>query len=183
MTTPESPLPLLGFAAFSGVGKTTLLVQLLALFQKQGVRIGIIKHAHHSFDIDHPGKDSYRLRKAGAQQTLIASKNRWALIHENTAPDEPRLEELISRLDPGTLDLILVEGFKDVPFPKIELHRPSLGHPLLLATDNSIIAVATDDPAAINTRLPVLNLNDPPTIAQFILQRFGGDIQYGEVNE
>ncbi len=180
MTTPKSPLPLLGFAAFSGVGKTTLLVQLLALFQKQRVRIGIIKHAHHSFDIDHPGKDSYRLRKAGAQQTLIASKNRWALIHENAVANEPRLEDLIARLDPNTLDLILVEGFKDVPFPKIELHRPSLGHPLLLSTDDSIIAVATDDTTAIDTELPILNLNDPPTIAQFILQRFGGEIKYEE---
>ncbi len=180
MTSPESPLPLLGFAAFSGTGKTTLLVQLLALFQKQGVRIGVIKHAHHTFDIDHPGKDSYRLRKAGAQQTLIASKNRWALIHENNRPDEPQLGELIARLNPGTLDLILVEGFKDESYPKIELHRPSLGQRLLFPTDDSIMAVATDESAAINTRLPILDLNDPPAIAQFILQRFGGDIQFGE---
>jgi len=160
--------PVLGFAAFSGTGKTTLLKQLIPLLAQRGVRTGIIKHAHHDFDTDKPGKDSYELRKAGARQVLVASDRRWALITENDTVAEPELNELIARLDRENIDLVLVEGFKKVPFTRIELHRPSLGHPLLYPDDNSIIAVAAD--AALDTGdLPLLDINDAVEVAEFIL--------------
>lgn len=158
-------LPVLGFAAFSGTGKTSLLVKLLPLLKLQGLRIGMIKHAHHDFDIDKPGKDSYELRKAGADQMLIASDKRLALIEERDG--EPELPSLIDRLDTDNLDLILVEGFRHVSFPKIELHRPSLAKDLLFPDDKSIIAVAVDE--MIETgELTLLNLNHPEEIAGFI---------------
>ena len=161
-------LPVLGFAAFSGTGKTTLLKQLIPLLAQQGVRVGIIKHAHHDFDIDKPGKDSYELRKAGARQMLVASARRWALMTENAAAGDPHLDALVGLLDPGGIDMVLVEGFKRVAFPRIELHRPALGHPLLFPEDSSIIAVATDTPID-NCSLPVLDLNDVAAIAGFVL--------------
>jgi molybdopterin-guanine dinucleotide biosynthesis adapter protein len=166
----------LGFAAFSGTGKTTLLARLLPVLTGRGLRIGMIKHAHHSFDIDQPGKDSYVLRKAGAGQMLIASEKRWALMVEHEVPAEPRLSELIARLDQSRLDLILVEGFKRESFPKIELHRPALGHPLLFPNDPGIIAVALD--AALNPEpaVPVLDINSPQQIAGFILENVLGEL-------
>ncbi len=163
--------PMLGFAAFSGTGKTTLLTQLIPLLTARGIRIGMIKHAHHNFDVDTPGKDSYELRKAGAGQMLIASKRRWALMVETPElSGDPDLNELIQQLDQNRLDLILVEGFKHIAFPKLELHRPSLGKTLLFPNDPNIIAVATDQATAIDTDLPILDLNDPVMIADFILQ-------------
>jgi len=173
----QSDIPVIGFAAFSGTGKTTPLEQLLPILTHSGVRIGMIKHAHHQFDIDTPGKDSYRLRKAGATQTLIASSQRWALITENPVEDTPQLADLIPHLDQKHLDLILVEGFKQAHIPKIELHRPSLGHPLLFPADSDIVAIASDAPFDIETDLPRLNLNQPEEIANFIL------VQYLEHNE
>jgi molybdopterin-guanine dinucleotide biosynthesis protein MobB len=167
--------PVVGFAAYSGAGKTTLLKQLLPLLTERGVRIGMIKHAHHNFDIDIPGKDSYELRKAGASQMLVASARREALVVEKTAPSEPHLDTLIGRLHQDELDLILVEGFKQVAFPKIELYRPSVGKPALYPQDSSVIAVATDAALAASTDLPVLDINDPDAIAAFILQRLAGD--------
>ena len=158
--------PVLGFAAYSGSGKTTLLTRLLPLLRERGLRIGMVKHAHHQFDIDHPGKDSYELRKAGAEQMLIASSRRWALMQENPSPLEPDLAELLRRLDRSRLDLILVEGFKDVAFPKIEIFRPSKGHSPLFQQDSAIIAVASDAP--LSASRPVLNLNDPAEVADFI---------------
>lgn len=160
--------PLLGFAAFSGVGKTTLLTQLIPLLRTQGIRPGMIKHAHHDFDIDTPGKDSYELRKAGAEQVLIASSNRWALMTETPAQTEASLFELLAHLDQTHLDLILVEGFRHEAFPKIELHRPSLQHPLLCLEDTHIIAVATDADLPEAVSIPQLDLNDPAQIAAFI---------------
>jgi molybdopterin-guanine dinucleotide biosynthesis protein MobB len=159
--------PVLGFAAFSGTGKTTLLEKLIPQLLEQGIRIAMVKHAHHAFEIDKPGKDSYRLRKAGAQQMLIASSQRLALITENATPQEPRLDTLIGRLDLETVDLILVEGFKHVPFPKIELHREALGKTLLHPEDPAIIAIACDHPLDAGI-LPVLDINHTQAIATFI---------------
>ena len=162
--------PLLGFAAYSGTGKTTLLERLIPLLRTEGLRIGLIKQTHHDFEIDQPGKDSYRLRKAGAVQTLLASRHRWALIGENEEAREPSLEELVQRLDHSGLDLILVEGFKHEPFPKIELHRPELGRAPLHSDDDTIIAVACDQAIETVCGIPRLDLNDPEQIAQFIFR-------------
>ncbi|MFT6915935.1 MAG: molybdopterin-guanine dinucleotide biosynthesis protein B [Motiliproteus sp.] len=168
VTLDNCPLPLLGFAAYSGTGKTTLLKQLIPLLRRQGFRIGMIKHAHHRFDVDTPGKDSYELRHAGAGQMLIASRHRWALMTETAETEEPSLNDLVSRLDFRTLDLILVEGFRHLPFPKIELTRPGLGHVPLHLDDTHIIAVATDQQGTGSPRLPELDLNDPEKIADFV---------------
>jgi len=161
--------PVLGFAAFSGTGKTTLLEKLIPQLTEQGLRIGMVKHAHHAFDIDQPGKDSYRLRKAGAQQVLIASSQRQALMTENSTPQEPRLDELLTRLDLDNIDLVLVEGFRHVPFPKIELHRKALGKTLLHPEDSDIIAVASDHLTDCGD-LPALDINDTAAIAAFIIK-------------
>lgn len=163
-------VPVLGFAAFSGTGKTTLLEQLIPALERRGVRVALVKHAHHEFDIDKPGKDSYRLRKAGARQVLIASRQRLALMTElEEALPEPRLEQLLTQLDPSRFDLVLVEGFKHEPIPKIELHRPALGKPLLHPDDRQIIALATDEPPATGAgTLPLLDLNDTEAMADFV---------------
>ena len=160
--------PVLGFAAFSGTGKTTLLEKLIPQLTERGIRIGMVKHAHHEFDIDKPGKDSYRLRKAGAQQVLIASSKRQALLTEQATPQEPRLDELITRLDLDSIDLVLVEGFKHVAFPKIELHRKALGKTLLYPEDPDIIASASDHLTDCGD-LPALEINDTAAIAAFII--------------
>ncbi|MDX1434386.1 MAG: molybdopterin-guanine dinucleotide biosynthesis protein MobB [Gammaproteobacteria bacterium] len=162
-------VPILGFAAFSGTGKTTLLKELLRILSAQGLRVGVVKHAHHSFDVDHPGKDSYELRKSGAAQTLVASRTRWALVVEKTRDREPSLDEVLLELDQAALDLILVEGFKHERFAKIELHRPSLRRPLLHPDDDSIVAVACDAPLEGGTQLPQLDLNRAEEIAAFIV--------------
>lgn len=171
MNTSRIP-PVLGFAAPSGTGKTTLLIKLLPLLCERGVCVGMIKHAHHQFDIDKPGKDSFELRKAGAQQMLVTSSQRWALMVEREYEHEPRLEEHIAHLDHATLDLILVEGFKQGLFPKIELHRPSLNRPLLFPKDEHIIAVASDSPLILPDHIALLDLNDERQIAAFICDRF-----------
>lgn len=159
--------PVLGFAAYSGTGKTTLLVKLLPLMKLQGLRVAMIKHAHHDFDIDTPGKDSYELRKAGANQVLIVSDKRCALMTEFEETREPELGDLICRLDLENIDLVMVEGFRHLPFPKIELHRPSTAKQLIFPGDKSVIAVASDE--NIDTgNLPLLNLNQPEEVAGFI---------------
>jgi molybdopterin-guanine dinucleotide biosynthesis protein B len=165
------PVPMIGFAAFSGTGKTTLLLQLLPLLKQAGLRISVVKHAHHAFDMDYPGKDSHRLRSAGADEMLVAGRCRVGLIREcRDSAAEPRLAEMLGLLDPSRIDLLLVEGFKAERFPKIELHRPSLGRPLLCTSDDSIIAVASDAALAdVPADLPELPLNDPASIADFIL--------------
>jgi len=160
--------PVLGFAAYSGSGKTTLLSELLPLLVLDNLRVGVIKHSHHDFEIDQPGKDSYRLRKAGARQMLIASPYRTALISEQPAAQEPELGDLLTKLDRGHLDLVLVEGFRHIAFPKIEIHRAVTGKPLLHPEDDSIIAIASD--TEINTTLPRLDLNRPQDIAEFITE-------------
>jgi molybdopterin-guanine dinucleotide biosynthesis protein MobB len=164
----KNKLPVLGFAAFSGTGKTTLLKQLIPLLAQRGIRVGVIKHAHHNFDIDKPGKDSYELRKAGARQMLVASARRWALMTENDVAGDPELDGLVKRLDRDSIDMVLVEGFKHVPFTRIELHRPALGHPLLYPEDSNIIAVAADA-TVDNCKLPLLDLNDAAAVTEFVL--------------
>ncbi|MES9946886.1 MAG: molybdopterin-guanine dinucleotide biosynthesis protein MobB [Candidatus Thiodiazotropha sp.] len=169
MKTPEdSPVPLLGFAAYSGTGKTTLLKQLIPLLREAGLRLGVIKHAHHQVEVDQPGKDSYELRKAGAARVLLASSRHWALMVDESQEREPELPELLTRLDCSVVDLVLVEGFRDLEFPKIELHRSALGKPLLFPADSSIIAIASDNGIGEATDLPQLDLNDPAAIADFI---------------
>lgn len=167
--------PIVGFAAWSGTGKTTLLTRLLPLLRGRGLRIGVVKHAHHDFDIDVPGKDSYELRKAGASHVLVGSRRRWALVVETDLPQEPPLSEMLSHIAPDELDLILVEGLKREAIPKIELHRPSLGKPLLCRNDPHIVAVATDAPLALPRPLPLLDLNRPEQIAEFILSTLNLD--------
>jgi molybdopterin-guanine dinucleotide biosynthesis protein MobB len=181
----DYPLPLIGFCAYSGTGKTTLLTQLLELLSKQGLRIGMIKHAHHDFDIDHPGKDSYKLRKAGAEQMLIVSSQRLAMIREfASAQQEPNLPRALQTLDPDSLDLILVEGFKSERFPKIELHRPELNKDLIFPGDDSVIAIASNANAETlkldqyEHHPQLLNLDNPQEIAQFILKY----LEYGNTN-
>lgn len=169
-------IPILGIAAYSGTGKTTLLVKLIPLLRKSGRQVGVIKHAHHTFEIDQPGKDSFEIRKAGANQMLIGSKKRWALMVEQEEENQhDRLPEYISHLNHNELDIILVEGFKPEAIPKIELHRPSLGHPLLCEMDDSIIAIATDENISAELNLPILDLNDHEAIAQFIIQTVCGE--------
>lgn len=162
--------PVLGFVAFSGTGKTTLLKQLIPLLKARGLHLAVIKHTHHQFDIDTPGKDSYELRQAGAEQVMVASRRRWALLVETPNQiDDPRLASLIDHLDSNALDLILVEGFKHAAVPKIELHRPILKQPLLFPEDPDIIAVASDAPLTQQNDLPLLALNNPETIADFVM--------------
>ncbi|MFW5432003.1 MAG: molybdopterin-guanine dinucleotide biosynthesis protein B [Methylophilaceae bacterium] len=166
-------LPILGIvAACSNAGKTTVITQLLPALAKHNIRVSVVKHAHHKFDIDHPGKDSYNIREAGAVQTLIASGKRWALMTEMTRTPEPNdnanLDVLLNQLNPDYADLILVEGFKQATIPKIEVYRPSLGYPLLANGDINIIAVASDEP--IKCATTQLALNEPEALCQFIIK-------------
>lgn len=168
-------LPILGICATgSNSGKTTLISKLIPELAKHKIRVSVIKHAHHKFDIDHSGKDSYEIREAGAVQTLIASGKRWALMTEMqrtpNPPDEANLQELIANLNPSYADLILVEGFKHADIPKIEVHRPSLNMPLLCMHDSSIIAIAADAPLANASNIKQLDLNNIQQITDFILQ-------------
>lgn len=164
-------VPILGFAAYSGVGKTTLLSQIIPLLKQYGLRVGLIKHGHHNFDIDVPGKDSYRLRQAGASPVMIVSKYRRAIITEISSEQEPRLDDQLKLFDQSALDLMLVEGFKLETFPKIELHRAELGHPLLYLNDANIIAIASDCALAIPASLVQLDINQPEQVAAFIVKQ------------
>ncbi|HMA90920.1 MAG TPA: molybdopterin-guanine dinucleotide biosynthesis protein B [Burkholderiales bacterium] len=154
-----------GFAGYSGSGKTTLIEQLIPRFVRRGVRVSLIKHAHHTFDVDQPGKDSYRHRHAGAGEVLVTSSRRWVLMHELHGEPEPSFEEQMKHLSP--CDLVLIEGFKFAPIPKLEVWRAVTGEPLLHPNDPHIVAVASD--AKVDTRLPLLDLNDGERIANFIL--------------
>lgn len=165
-------IPILGFAAFSGTGKTTLLTQTIPILKHHGLRIGLIKHSHHNFQIDQPGKDSFRLREAGASPVMLVSTHRRAIITEFTPEREPRLDDQLQVFDQSELDLILVEGFKAEQFPKIELHRPSLNKPLLYPNDPDIIAIASDCTLKTPDYLTHLDINQPEMIASFVLNQF-----------
>ncbi len=157
-------MKVLGFAGWSGAGKTTLVEQLIAGLTARGLRVALIKHAHHGFDVDQPGKDSWRHRQAGAAQVLVVSDARWALMHELRGAPAPTLDEQLALLSP--CDLVLVEGYKAAPIPKIEVHRPALGKPLLYPQDPHIVAVAADAP--VSAALPLLDLNRPQAVIEFL---------------
>lgn len=158
--------PILGITGWKNNGKTTLLVRLVEHWTRQGLVVSTIKHAHHSVDLDQPGKDSYRHREAGARETMLATSRRWMLVHEHRGDAEPPLEALLANMAPA--DLILIEGFKRDSHPKIEVHRAERGTPLLANEDMSVIALATDNdqPALVRT-LPTLALDDIEAIATF----------------
>jgi molybdopterin-guanine dinucleotide biosynthesis protein MobB len=163
------PLPVLGFVAWSGTGKTTLLERLIPELKNRDIRIAAIKHSHHDFEIDKQGKDSDRLRKAGAGQIILTSKYRTAHIIEADRETEPDLSQQLNRLDTDKLDLVLVEGFRQVDIQKIEVYRPSLNKPLLCMEDSNIIALACDEPPKQEISIPVLALNNEMQISEFIV--------------
>jgi molybdopterin-guanine dinucleotide biosynthesis adapter protein len=159
-----------GFAGWSGSGKTTLVEQVVAHLAARGLRVSLIKHAHHSFDVDHPGKDSFRHRSAGASEVLITSTTRYALMRELRGDAELDFEQSIALLSP--CDLVLIEGFKRAPIPKLEIWRAAIGKPLLFPTDTNIVAIATDDPLPAGLREPNglrFSLTAVADISQFAL--------------
>lgn len=161
-------LPIIGITGYSGSGKTTLLEKLLPLLQQQGLRVAVIKHSHHNTQVDKEGKDSWRMKEAGASQVIMACDNRWVLMTET--PVEPvSLKYLAQQFDPNLTDLILVEGFKQEPIPKILLHRQQMTKPLT-EIDENVLALATD--YFLNTNCRLLNINDPEEIAKFIVECF-----------
>jgi molybdopterin-guanine dinucleotide biosynthesis protein B len=160
---------IIGIAGYSGSGKTTLIERVVPVLVREGLRVSLVKHAHHEFDVDQPGKDSYRHRHAGCAEVLVSSSKRWALMHELRGLPEPSLQEQIKHLSP--CDLVIVEGFKSEPIPKLEVHRKEGHTPLLYPEDPDVVAVATDEP--LDTRLPQLDLDDPEAIARFIIQHLG----------
>jgi len=162
-------MKIFGFAGWSGSGKTTLIEKLIPRFAGAGLRVSLIKHAHHTFDVDQPGKDSYRHRHAGASEVLVTSSRRWVLMHELRGAHEPSFDEQVKHFAP--CDLLLVEGFKHAPIPKLEVWRATPGEPLLHPNDPHIVAVASD--VKVDTRLPVLDLNDDAAVARFLLQHLG----------
>jgi len=156
-----------GFAGWSGSGKTTLIESLIPRFVRGGLTVSLIKHAHHSFDVDLPGKDSYRHREAGCKEVVVGSEKRWVIQHELRGEPEPGLEDLIKRVSP--CDLLLIEGYKHAPVPKLEVYREANGKPLLHPEDPHVIAVAAD--VALATKLPQFALDEYDRIAEFILAR------------
>lgn len=158
-------MKVLGIVGWSGSGKTTLLVALLPLLRAEGLRVSTIKHTHHGFDMDRPGKDTYRHREAGAREVLVASGTRWALLHEIQG-EEPTLPYLLTKLEP--VDLVLVEGFKAHPFPKLEVHRAALGKPPIWPDAPDVVAVASDSPIDTGGRT-LLPLNNPEAVMRWIL--------------
>jgi len=174
-------MKVIGLAGWSGAGKTTLLVRVIPHFRAQGLRVSVIKHAHHSFDVDVPGKDSWVHRQSGAEEVLVSSVNRWALMHELRGNPEPRLPELLKKMSP--VDLVVVEGFKSEPHRKIEVHRKANGKAPLFPDDPAIAGIATD--AAVETTLPVAHLDDIPAVAA-MMRKFAislEDVLAGSVSE
>lgn len=155
-----------GLAGWSGSGKTTLMTKLLPALIAHGLTVSTMKHTHHQFDIDKPGKDSHNHRVAGASEVMVTSSSRWALMHELRGEPEPDVNDLLLKMSP--VDLVMIEGFKAYRHPKIEVHRPSLGKPLLCENDDSVVAIATNEPIGV-THLPILDLDDVEAVATFIL--------------
>ena len=154
-------MKVIGLAGWSGAGKTTLLTRIIPHFLKEGLRVSVIKHAHHNFDVDVPGKDSWVHRQSGATEVLVSSARRWALMHELRGASEPRLPELLMKM--SRVDLVIVEGFKSEPHRKIEVHRLANGKAMLFPDDPGVVGIASD--AAVETSLPVAHLDDIPAIA------------------
>lgn len=162
-------MKIFGISGFSGSGKTTLIEKLIPQFTAGGLKVSLIKHAHHRFDIDHPGKDSYRHRNAGCTEVMITSSMRWALMHELRGEPELTLQEAIKRISP--CDLLLIEGYKREPIPKLEVYRSTLGEPLMFPQDPHVVAIAGDQ--GVDTRLPQFGIDDVSAIAGFIRQHVG----------
>ena len=159
-------MKVIGLAGWSGAGKTTLLARVIPYFRQQGVRVSVIKHAHHSFDVDIPGKDSWVHREAGAAEVLVSSGKRWALMHELRGAGEPRLPELLAKM--ARVDLVVVEGFKREPLRKIEIHRAANEKPLLFPDDPGIVGIATD--TKVETTLPTAHLDDIAAVVAMMLK-------------
>jgi len=159
----------LGIAGYSGSGKTTLIEKVIPVLVREGLRVSLIKHAHHEFDVDQPGKDSHRHRHAGCSEVLVSSSKRWALMHELRGAPEPTLQEQLKHL--SACDLVIVEGFKAEPIPKIEVHRRAGHTPLLYPDDPHVVAIATDEP--LDTSLPQIDVDDPEAMSRFIIQYLG----------
>ena len=158
-------MKVMGFAGWSGSGKTTLVEQVIGVLTARGFDVSLVKHAHHSFDIDHAGKDSWRHRQAGCREVMVSSGQRWSLTRELRGDAEATLDDLLAKL--GPCDVVLVEGFKRADIPKIEVYRAGVTEPLLFPEDGRIVAVATD--TDVPTTLPTLDINDPEAVADFIV--------------
>ena len=163
-------MKIFGLAGWSGSGKTSLMVRLIPVLTGRGITLSTMKHAHHTFEMDREGKDSYEHRMAGATEVLITSARRWALLHELRERPEPSMAEMIARMTP--VDLLLIEGFKREEHDKIEVHRPAVGKPLLYAEDSRVVAVASDEPLE-SVPLPVIDLNDTEAVADFVVAHCG----------
>jgi molybdopterin-guanine dinucleotide biosynthesis adapter protein len=159
-------MKVIGIAGWSGAGKTTLISRVLPHLRQQGLRVSVIKHAHHDFDVDVPGKDSWVHRQSGAEEVLVSSANRWALMHELRGAAEPEFPELLGKM--SVVDLVVIEGFKLAPHRKIEVYRKANGKPPLFPGDSAIAGIATD--VAIETTLPVVHLDDVPAVAAMMRQ-------------
>jgi molybdopterin-guanine dinucleotide biosynthesis protein B len=164
-------MKVIGIAGYSGSGKTTLIEKVIPLLVAEGLRVSLVKHAHHEFDVDQPGKDSYRHRHAGCSEVLVSSSKRWALIHELRGAPEMALPDLLKHLSP--CDLVLVEGYKAEPIAKIEVHRRAANTPLLYPDDSHVVAVVTDEP--LDTFLTQIDIDDPAAVARFIVKHLGLD--------
>ncbi|MGI9372194.1 MAG: molybdopterin-guanine dinucleotide biosynthesis protein B [Hyphomicrobiales bacterium] len=158
--------PLFGIAGYKNSGKTTLVERLVREISSRGLKVSTIKHAHHNFDVDQKGRDSHRHRVAGAQEVAVVSANRWALIHELRGADEPTMEEIAAKLSP--CDLVIVEGYRDGPQPKLELRNVELDHPKISERDNRVLAIAANG-LIEDTELPVFDRDDIGAIADFII--------------
>lgn len=178
----DYPIPLLGFAAYSGTGKTTLLRKIIPLLAQKGIRIGMVKHTHHNIDVDQPGKDSYELRKSGTDQMVLASPKRTTLIVEYAEQEDSKLTSALGLLQTDSLDLVLVEGFKHEDIPKIELHRKEMERPFIYPKDQNIIAIVVAEELELKNaeHLVRLNFNQPEALVEFIQNQILKKKKYDE---